>query len=80
MCHLLAIAIEQIHIMGFCILGVLTKCILQIKSIVQVTPYRQTHTKLYTGTMFRTGRSKTIREYSPLGKYHRKCIVIQEQF
>ena len=41
----------------FCLLGVQTKFIQQIKSIMQVIPFRQTHTKLYT--MFRTERSKT---------------------
>ena len=42
----------------FCLLGVQTKFIQQIKSILQVIPLRQTHTKLYT--VFRTERSKTM--------------------
>ena len=42
----------------FCLLGVQTKFIQQIKSIMQVIPFRQTHTKLYT--LFRTERSKTM--------------------
>ena len=42
----------------FCLLGVQTKFIQQIKSIMQVIPLRQTHTKLYT--VFRTERSKTM--------------------
>ena len=33
--HLLAIAIEQIHIICFCMLGVQTKFFLQMKSIAQ---------------------------------------------
>ena len=42
----------------FGLLGVQTKFIQQIKSTMQVIPFRQTHTKLYT--LFRTERSKTI--------------------
>ena len=38
--------------------GVQTKFIQQIKSIMQVIPFRQTRTKLYT--LFRIERSKTI--------------------
>ena len=36
--HLLAIAIEEIHVKGFCLLGGQTKVILQIKSVVEATP------------------------------------------
>ena len=52
-------ALEQIHVKGFCILGVQTKFILQNKSIVRAIPcLGKTHTKLYT--LFRTERSKPI--------------------
>ena len=43
---ILTIAIEQIHVIGFCILGVQTKLILQIKSIVRAIPCWQVHMKL----------------------------------
>ena len=52
---ILTIAIEQIHVIGFCMLGVHTKLILQIKSIVQATPCWQTHMKLYA-LFYRTER------------------------
>ena len=56
----LAIAIAQIHVIGFCILGVQTKFILQIRQInlagnALLTDWGA-HTKLYT--LFRTERSK----------------------
>ena len=47
---------EQIHVIGFCLLGVQTKFILQIKSIVQALPCWQTHMKLYALVFYRTER------------------------
>ena len=51
---ILTIAIEQIHIIGFCLLGVQTKFILQIKSIVQAIPCWQNYMKLYALVFYRT--------------------------
>ena len=62
----------------FCLIGVQTKLIQQIKSIVQAIPFRENHTKLYSLLVFSTGRWRpyTVRSltlsngtpmYSPCG-------------